>query len=397
MDYGFKFVADRLVGSKAYPALATHQARPYTQAWREFGRHWPGTVPVELHEHCHTHGLPIEIYEIDQAWPEGSFYTIGLGFFNFDIDYMGLLPVAVRQSLASGRLRLLFYYHEGDNPTYIKARLDDLCQQHDLPQSCYHFISGNTQADQLANFAWFPDHELLYWHRNRHTPAASIDRHDRDYRFTVLNRTHKWWRATVMTDLWRDGLLHDCQWSYRTDVGCGDRPEDNPIEIDSFPGLRSSMDRFLQGCPYTCDDLTIDEQNDHHRTEITHYENSWCSIILETHYDADGSGGAFLTEKIFRAIKHGHPFVVVGCAGTLATLRDLGYKTFDHAMDNRYDLETNNTARYRLVKSTIEQLAAQHMPSWFELVREDVEHNQRLFLQSKTDRLNRLLKRLHEK
>ena len=32
-------VADRVVKGRIYPALARHQAVPYTQGWREFGQH----------------------------------------------------------------------------------------------------------------------------------------------------------------------------------------------------------------------------------------------------------------------------------------------------------------------------------------------------------------------
>lgn len=395
MDYRFRFVADRFAGDKAYPALARHQAEPYTQSWREFGRHWPWTVPVELHEHCRSHGMEHELYTSDDH-PSDCFYTIGLGFFDFKIDYIGMLPGIIKQKLKNHLITLLFYYHEGDNPYHIKTRLDDLCHWHHLPTDCYRFISGNTRADAIKNFAWFADHELLYWHRNRHATALTVHQEDRPWRFTVLNRTHKWWRASVMADLWRSGLLAHSRWSYRTDVDCGDQPEDNPIEVDSIPGLRSAMETFLKDCPYTCDDLTIEEQNDHHLVHADHYQTSWCSIILETHFDADGSHGAFLTEKIFRAIKHGHPFVVLACPGTLAALRDLGYRTFDHAIDNAYDLEINNTKRYMLAKTAIESLAAKDMPSWFDTVRSDIEHNQRLFLSTKKDRLNRLFERLHQ-
>ena len=33
-------VADRVIRGRIYPALARHEAVPYTQGWREFGQHW---------------------------------------------------------------------------------------------------------------------------------------------------------------------------------------------------------------------------------------------------------------------------------------------------------------------------------------------------------------------
>jgi hypothetical protein len=394
MDYGFNFVADRIVRDKAYPAAARHQAEPYTPAWREFGRHYPFTVPVDLHDHCFSHGMPARLYAVNDEFPANSFYTIGISFFNFSIDYIDLLPVIVKQHLQSDQLKILFYYDEGDNPFVIKQYLDNLCVKHNLSTDCYKFISANTVANCIDNFAYFPGDELLFWQRNQQ--INPINQHDqpRPYQFTVLSRTHKWWRATVMTDLQQSGILKNSQFSYRIDIDCNDNPLDNPIEIDQLDNVRQSIDEFLQNSPYICDDFDVDKQNDHHLIVSKHYTDSYCSVILETHFDADGSGGAFLTEKTFRAIKHGHPFVIAGCAGSLTTLRNLGYRTFDHVIDNSYDTVVDNTQRWIRCRAAIAEIQQQDMLSWFESCRSDIEHNQQLFAQHKTDRLNTLLKRL---
>ena len=386
MDSKFNFRTDAVLRGKAYPALAEWSASPYTQEWREFQYHWPYTVPCELHEHCATHGFP---YAISST--SGDFYTVGLGFFDFDIDYFDLIPAAILESQTT----ILFYYHEGDNPYRIKQRLDSLCVQHSLPTTCYQFVSGNTAADRIPGFYWFPDHELLYWHRNQAVVAPKINITPRLYDFTLLSRTHKWWRATVVADLHRSGLLDRSQWSYNT-VDIADRLEDNPIEIDQFGHLRTDMRAFLADAPYTCDRLTAEDHNNHHVAEIGHYTDSYCNIVLETHFDADGSGGAFLTEKTFKPIKFGQPFVIVGAPGSLQALRDLGYRTFDHAIDNSYDLELNNTRRWIQIKSAIAQIKQQDMAQWFATCIDDAQYNQQVFLSSKYNRLNSLLERLNK-
>jgi hypothetical protein len=382
----FNFLTDAVIHGKAYPALAEWSASPYTKEWREFGYHWPNTVPCELHEHCVTHGFPSTISSVS-----GDFYTIGIGFFNFDIDYFALIPPKILESQTT----ILFYYHEGDNPYQIKQRLDVLCAQHRLPITCYQFVSGNTAAKHIPGFHWFPDHELLYWHRNQSVVPPDVVTAARSYDFTLLSRTHKWWRATVVADLYRTGLLNNSLWSYNT-VDIGDQPEDNPIEIDCFEHLRTDIQTFLTGTPYVCDHLTSDDHNNHHVAEIGHYTDSYCNIVLETHFDADGSGGAFLTEKIFKPIKFGQPFVIVGAPGSLQALRDLGYRTFDHAIDNSYDTETNNTQRWIQIKSAVAQIRQHDMHKWFNSCLNDVLHNQQLFLSSKYDRLNSLLERLNK-
>ena len=384
MDFEFTFAADRVINKKAYPPGATWSAEPFTLAWRQFAHHWPYTVPCELHEHCALHDVDFAIKEIDQSQP-GDVYTMGLGFFDFDVDYFSFVP---KQVWDKGLL-VVFYYHEGDNPYKIKNRLDSLCDMHGLPRTCYKFVSGNSAADKLPQFVWFPDHELLYWQRNSQVTADKIHLDPRPFRFTVLNRTHKWWRATVMADLLRSGILKHSLWSYNTEVDIGDRFEDNPLQIDVL-GLRQPVQDFLASGPYACDDLSVEQHNNHHLHVSQHFTQSYCHIVLETHFDADSSGGAFLTEKIFKPIKHGQPFVVAGPAGTLECLRRLGYRTFDHVMDNSYDQETNNTKRWQKLHNTIKQINQQDMHTWFAQCLDDLQHNQQLFCDSKKTRLNML-------
>lgn len=394
MGYSNNFVASSIVKGKAYPELAQWSADPYTPAWRQFVQHWPNTVPVELYEHFNTHGVDYNLYEFNTANSTTvPYYAIGIGFFNFDVDYFELMSPAIRQQLQQEQLTVLFYYHEGDNPYHIKQRLDELCQNHLIPLNCYRFISGNTAADNIKNFVYFPDHELLYWHRNRQVPPSAAHAEPRPYDFTVLNRTHKWWRATAMTDLHKAGLLENCLWSYTTHISLYEPETDNPIEVDTL-GIRSDITEFLNAGPYTCDTLTADQQNDHQLAETAHYTDSYGNIVLETHFDADQSGGAFLTEKTFKAIKHGQPFIIVGCSGSLAALRKLGYRTFDHAIDNSYDTVIDNTQRWIAVKAAITKLKSQDLHVWFESCRSDIEHNQQLFCSTKVDRLNTLLERL---
>lgn len=388
----FNFVVDRVVRGKAYPALARHSAEPYTPAWREFVQHWPHTIPCELIEHCAEYSVDYELHNIDH-FPAGSYYPIGLGFFDFSIDYFGLMSDAVHDAIKAGTLTALFYYHEGDNPYHIKERLDSLCEAWQLPVNGYRFVSGNTAAKKIPGFVYFPDHELLYWRRNQPAVPTAIHNRTRGRDFTVLSRTHKWWRATVMADLRRKGLLDNSYWSYNTRITIDDSELDNPIEIDTLE-IRDYLTEFLTAGPYRCDTMTDSQHNDHSIIETAHYTNSYCNIVLETHFDADQSGGAFLTEKTFKVLKHGQPFVIVGPAGSLATLRNLGYRTFDHAIDNTYDQIENNTQRWQAVIDAVQQIKQHDMKKWFESCRVDLEHNQNLFVASKADRLNKLLTKL---
>ena len=159
--------------------------------------------------------------------------------------------------------------------------------------------------------------------------------------------------------------------------------------------LRYDRKRFLDQAPYFSDELIDSERNNHSVLEPKYFSNAYCNIVLESQFDVDQSGGAFVTEKTFKPIKHGQLFFVAGGAGSLKALRDLGYKTFDHVLDNTYDTITNHTQRWERLRESI-QAAQARLPQLFEAARADIEHNQQLFVANKSKRLNSLIEKIHE-
>jgi len=371
-----------------YPNLANLGLGP-----DEFDTTWPRAIAFRLLMYLGyaratwTSGL------VDTA-PRGSWYPVAIAWHDFNCDYFSLMKSQVIAKLKSGDIRVLFYYHEGDNPERIRQRLDHCCAEHGLPLDCYLFLSANTAADQVDRFYYFPDHEhfLLYVNRRQgYTPVTDLPR---TYDFTALNRIHKWWRGSIMSDLYADGLLDNSQWSYNPTITDGDRPEDNPISVHSVAGWAKKLNVFLANGPYYCDGPDEVAHNDHRWINTDLYLNSYCHIVVETLFDVDQSGGAFLTEKTYKCLKFGQPFVIAGAVGSLQALRDAGYRVFDDLIDNSYDTIVDNTQRWLAVKNTIAKIKSQDMHSWYLQCMPDLEHNQQLYIQRTKPTLERLIARL---
>lgn len=362
----------------AQPGLADH----------EFDQHWPCTVPFRIGSYLTSANIDYTNHTVASA-PAGSWYPINLRWHDFDCDYIALVPNTVKQRLRQQQIRLLFHYHEGDNPERIKHRFDLLCAQHNLPADCYRFVSANSAANQLDQFYYFPDHELFFKYVNRHQAAPTITTAPRDRAFTALSRAHKWWRATCMSQLNHDGALDNSFWSYNNQVLIGDRPEDNPIPMSTTE--HAIMEKFLKSAPYFCDSNDSDAHNNHRHIPEHLYTHSYCNLVLETFFDADQSNGAFITEKTYKCIKFGQPFVIIGTPNSLQSLRADGYRTFDHAIDNSYDTITDNQQRWHAVKRTIEKIKQQDLYQWYLSCVPDLLHNQQVFMQQQTPALLKLV------
>jgi hypothetical protein len=88
-------------------------------------------------------------------------------------------------------------------------------------------------------------------------------------------------------------------------------------------------------------------------------------------------------------------FFIAGPVGSLQALRDLGYRTFDAVLDNSYDRIENNTQRWTRLRASIQQ-AKHRLSDRFAAALSDIQYNQQLFQQLKTQRLNTLLETIHE-
>lgn len=64
------------------------------------------------------------------------------------------------------------------------------------------------------------------------------------------------------------------------------------------------------------------------------YTDTWFSLVTETIFDYPHS---FRTEKIYKPIIMAHPFVVATNRGYLRDLRNAGFRTFGHLIDEHYD------------------------------------------------------------
>ena len=76
--------------------------------------------------------------------------------------------------------------------------------------------------------------------------------------------------------------------------------------------------------------------------------------IFETRYHSHC--GIVLSEKLFKGFLYKTPFIAFAQHGTLKTLRELGFSTFDWLIDESYDEEINDRKRLKMVLDEIERL-----------------------------------------
>jgi hypothetical protein len=89
------------------------------------------------------------------------------------------------------------------------------------------------------------------------------------------------------------------------------------------------------------------------------YQDSFCSVVLETYIDENWD--PFLTEKVFRPMAYGHPFLVHSSAGALGLLRHLGFETFPEVFDESYDEIESPQIRFEHILREIQRVCSRSL------------------------------------
>lgn len=91
------------------------------------------------------------------------------------------------------------------------------------------------------------------------------------------------------------------------------------------------------------------------------FDETVFSVVAESMMDAshaptDNVGEVFVSEKTFKPIAFKHPFIIAGTAGLLKYLKDQGFATFEHVIDESYDSEDNHYVRLEKVVVEVKRL-----------------------------------------
>jgi len=86
------------------------------------------------------------------------------------------------------------------------------------------------------------------------------------------------------------------------------------------------------------------------------YELVNFEVVVEAYFSLDFINYPFLSEKIFRPLGIGLPFILVGQAYSLKNLHKRGYRTFHPLIDESYDLESDDLKRFFMAVREIKKL-----------------------------------------
>ena len=111
------------------------------------------------------------------------------------------------------------------------------------------------------------------------------------------------------------------------------------------------------------------------------YVDTYFSLVTETVFEYPHS---FRTEKIWKPIVIGHPWIAVSNQGYYRDMHNLGFRTFGHLIDESFDQIENNQDRIERIAEVVEDLCKQDLAAFVKECYNVCKYNQQHLVEMRT-------------
>lgn len=221
----------------------------------------------------------------------------------------------------------------------------------------------------------------LSWEQYR----AQLYSGSKPYTFSFLNgrgRIHRRCLAERLRDL---GLLDRALWSWLDQRRPISRRENQLADQDKFTQttfpiqllhsdyeLSSHQREFAIGSKKMVKDQLMEGAWGDGIIIPRLYTDTYFSVVTETVFAYPYS---FRTEKIWKPVLMGHPWIVLTNTGFVRDMRNLGFRSFAGLIDESYDQIENNQERLDRVVLEIQRLCNQDLPAFAQACQDICVHN----------------------
>ena len=315
----------------------------------------------------------------------GAIYLIGRAQFNFHKE-------RIRELVENNVIKVIL-----SNPAEGSQTLASHCEQvHKVAdlvkQGKILLISGGDMDSSWPHLlfdSFLP--KILDYEENIEAISRSNEiftRKDKPYKFLFLNGRTRTHRKYLMEKFRLSGLLDQSVWSwldktvgYSKDIRLIHNGLDlvgQPHELKFLPpeyeyhAYRQRIADLTQDKSFVKYDL-FDQQWGEIYLEPAPNIDTYFSVVTETVFDYPYS---FRTEKIWKPVAMGHPWIAVANSGYYRDMRNLGFKTFDHLIDESFDQIENSQDRIERIAEVVEDLCRQNLSEFVMAAEHTCKYNQ---------------------
>lgn len=309
-------------------------------------RLWDNVTPK------HINNLEYVPYEKIDNQPH--IYVINVYSFSFfrDNEEIGFKCVSekyldhVRNGQSKIMIIFLYEGYSGSKGNHDLEIIEKWRINTNLPENSIFYITGNYLIQDIIKqkglkFQGRPIHYFEPWNRYDDNEIVKFNPIDEKYLFLSYNRNPRPQRIQLLLIMLKEKLFHR-GWISLNELIYPPMPDDN---LDDFNYLKNNAPFVIDTRYDLFYNLAINITKED-------YEKTFISLISESLADDDT---LFFSEKIWKPIMVGHPFILYGNQYSLKLLKQWGFKTFNKWIDESYDNEPDRVIRAQMVVKEIKK------------------------------------------
>lgn len=257
-------------------------------------------------------------------------------------------------------------YNSEPNTDHPLIELGHLLSQKNIN---FYLIVGCSENELFSHFNTIPNFHIIYWptylmsrvYENiLQYPTHTINT-DFKHLFLTYNNKSRHHRCVLMDELCKRELLKDnlYSWIETKSVGHG-KERYKQHQFQCFNDQKTLLDNF---------DYST------HREFTDNIMDMNCLINLVSESDVDS---IFTTEKTYRQLMIGQPFLTLGGRNTHNTLKEFGFLLYDEIFDYTFDTLPYYKDRIDGIIDNIQRLKNSNYKEIYNQIKDKVEYNTQL-------------------
>jgi hypothetical protein len=279
--------------------------------------------------------------------------------------------------------------------------LNDWCVDKNLKKDQVYFIHGNHRiTDKFAryNFTYVDVDAFPHWLQTVQQDILPYTPVNGQNLFLCYNRRADYHRLRFILELIKTGLLYRGLVSYSGKTYSNNKKnsyetlkeynwgwKQNDSDIVHLSEAANELDKVL---PLTLDFADLMNSNPVAFINPDHHTSTFLSIVNETDTNSEI---VFFSEKTWKPILAGQPFMFIAGPNYLEELKKQGYQTFDKWWSEDYDKEAKLEKRIEIVIDNLLQLSRLNDEQLIDLrkqIEPVLQHNLQLFNNKKNTEKN---------
>jgi hypothetical protein len=326
-------------------------------------RLWDNVTPKHINS--------IEYVPYEQIDNQPHIYIINVYSFSFfrDNEDIGFKCVSekyldhVRKGQSKIMMIFLYEGYSGSKGNWDLEIIEKWRIESNLPEDSIFYVTGNYLIQDILKqkglkFQGRPIHYFEPWNRYDDSDIVKFNPIDDKYLFLSYNRNPRPQRIQLLLIMLKENLFHR-GWISMNELIYPPMPDD---DMNDFNYLKDNAPFVIDSRFDLFYNLAINITKED-------YEKTFISLITESLADDDT---LFFSEKIWKPIMVGHPFLLYGTQYSLRLLKEWGFKTFDKWFDESYDNEPDRVIRAQMIVKELKKFENKSIEE-LKMIREEID------------------------